>query len=306
MLSRMAGPLVSVIIATHGRHSSLPRAVESVLAQTVSDLEVIVVDDASERPAEVPDDPRVRLVRLDVNLGLGGALTAGARAARGRWIAHLADDDVLLPHMLQVSLAAESTSSLPRPLVVVSAMEVVDPTGRVVQRRLPPTRPRGSHFSLEPIERGQAYETRNTMVVEREVLASVGYWDERFRARPRHELFLRLNPVCSILGVPVVTYRQTQHPGYRLSTDVRLKHESFKLLEEKHRELFEAHPSRYADYLVADAARLLALGERSEAAAALARATRLAPVTTTACVARLVAARGSRAVRALGRAATFA
>jgi glycosyltransferase involved in cell wall biosynthesis len=297
MLRCVARPLVTVVIPTHGRRGFLHRAIESVLGQTIGDLEVVVVDDGSETPAEVPDDPRIRLVRLDVNRGVAGALTAGARGARGRWIAHLDDDDVFLPHMLEVSLEAQSANTrLPRPLAVLSGIEVVDSTGKVLQQRLPPTRPRGSHFSLEPLEGGYAYETRITMVVERELLERVGYWDERFRSRARHELFLRLNPVCSILGLPVVTYRQLQHTGYRVSTDAQLKHESFKLLEQKHRGLFEAHPQRYAHYLVRDAARLVALGRRTEAAATLARAVRLSPATTTARLLRLVAARVSRAL----------
>jgi glycosyltransferase involved in cell wall biosynthesis len=297
---RATHPLVSVIVPTRGRPQLLTRALESVLEQTVADFEIVIVDDASEKHVEVPDDERIRLVRLDVNRGIAGALTAGARVGRGRWITHLDDDDVFLPHMLEVSLEAASNATLPRPIAVVSGLEMVDSPGRVLQRRFPPTRPRGSHYSLEPLERGCAYETRNTMFVERDVLERVGFWDERFRSSARHELFLRLNPVCSILGLAVVTYRQVYHRGYHVSADTRLKHESFKLLEEKHRGLFEAHPRRYAQYLVGDAARLVTLGRRTEAVAALARATRRAPATAIVRSLRLFSSRASQALRTRG------
>lgn len=290
-------PTVSVIVPTYGRPRFLPRAVESALSQTVDDLEVVVVDDASDLPVQVPDDPRVRLVRLDANVGIAGALTAGARAARGRWIAHLDDDDVLLPHMLERSLDAAATCSLPGPVVVISGIELVRPDGRVLQRRLPPTRPRGSHFSLEPLEPGRAYETRATMVAEKALLGQLGYWDSAFRSSARHDLFLRMNPHCSILGIPVVTYRQVHHGGSRVSTDAASKHESFKLLERKHSELFSSHPKRYAHYLVGDAFRLVALGERTEAIKTIARAWRLSPATTLSRATRLAYRAAARSAR---------
>ena len=51
-----------------------------------------------------------------------------------------------------------------------------------------------------------AYLSKQTLFVERDVLRSVGMWDASFRSRAPSELLLRLNPVCSILGIPMVTY----------------------------------------------------------------------------------------------------
>lgn len=279
-------PLVSVIVPTHGRQTFLLRAVESVLEQTADDLEVVVVDDASDPPVQIPTDPRVRIIRLDENRGIAGALTAGAQAARGQWIAHVDDDDVLLPRMLEVSLHAAEASDLPGPVVVTSGVELVDTKGRVMQRRIPPTRPRGNHYSLEDLESGRAYETRNTMVAPRALLERVGYWDARFRSSARNDLFLRLNPISSILGLAEITYRQTHHQGPRVSTNADGKHESFLLLEAKHLQLFVSHPRRYAHYLAGDAIRLAALGRYSEAAESGRRAVRTAPTPAIARITR--------------------
>jgi glycosyltransferase involved in cell wall biosynthesis len=268
-------PLVSVVVPTRDRPALLPRAVESVLEQSLRDVEAVVVDDGSGEPVRLAADPRVRVVRLPTSRGLAAALNAGAREARGRWLGHLDDDDRLLPHMVEASLEAIERSELPRPVAALAGLEVIRPDGTVITRMLPPTRPRGSHYSLEPLEAGRGYEVRATLVVERSLALQLGGWDEAFRNRVRHEFLLRLNPVCSLQGVDRIGYQAVDHSsGPRYSKDLLLSHEMFELLVEKHRRLFESHGRRYAHYLRADARRLNALGRRREAAAAVARALR--------------------------------
>lgn len=267
-------PAVSVIVTTRDRPALLPVAVESVLEQTLGDVEAVVVDDGSREPARVAKDPRVRLVRLSASCGLAAALNAGAREARGRWLGTLDDDDRLLPHMLEASLEAIERSQLPPPVAALSGVEFVRPDGTVVEQLLPPTRPRGSHYSLEPVEPGRDYRVRATLVVERALVLELGGWDEAFRGRPRHEFLLRLNPVCSLQGVDRIGYRALDHGSPRVSKDYLLMHEMLELLVEKHRALFESHGRRYGHYLRADARRLYALGRRRQAAASFARALR--------------------------------
>lgn len=99
-------PRVSVLIAAHDAETCLPRALRSVLSQSVENLEVIVVDDASRDgtaalvEAVAARDPRVRLIRSARNLGPGGARNLGLEAARAPWIALLDSDDAYLPARL--------------------------------------------------------------------------------------------------------------------------------------------------------------------------------------------------------------
>jgi glycosyltransferase involved in cell wall biosynthesis len=269
----MTTPAVSVIVPTRDRPTLLPTAVASVLEQSLGDVEVVVVDDGSQEPVGLAADPRVRVVRLATSRGLAAALNAGAQEAKGRWLGHLDDDDRLLPHMVEASLEAIERSKLPPPVAALSGLDIIRPDGTVITRMLPPTRPRGSHYSLEPLERGRAYEVRATLVVERSLALELGGWDEAFRNRVRHEFMLRLNPVCSLQGIDRIGYQAVDHSsGPRYSKDVLLNHETFELLVEKHGRLFESHGRRYAHYLRGDARRLHALGRRREAASAVARA----------------------------------
>ena len=101
----MADMKFSVVVPLHDKEPYVARAVESVLAQTHSGFELIVVDDAStDRGPEIVrsfDDPRVRLLRRDVP-GPGGyaARNLGIREARNEWIAFLDADDLWKPDFL--------------------------------------------------------------------------------------------------------------------------------------------------------------------------------------------------------------
>jgi hypothetical protein len=95
-------PTVSVVIPTYNRPALLAEAIASVLAQTVDDLEVVVVDDGGPEPAVVPDDPRVVLLRHEVNQGKAAAVNAGIERSTGRIVAFLDDDDLWLPRRLEM------------------------------------------------------------------------------------------------------------------------------------------------------------------------------------------------------------
>ena len=108
----MAGtPRVSVVVPAYNATGYLEYALVSALAQTVPDLEVVVVDDASTDPTpEVARraserDPRVRVLRNARNVGPAASRNRAIDEARGEWIALLDADDVWSPLRLEVMLA---------------------------------------------------------------------------------------------------------------------------------------------------------------------------------------------------------
>lgn len=98
----MKCPLISVIIPVYKVEKYLNQCVESVLTQSLSDIEVILVDDGS--PDNCPDmcdayaamDARIRVIHQK-NLGLAGARNTGFRIAKGEYVAFLDSDDYVLP-----------------------------------------------------------------------------------------------------------------------------------------------------------------------------------------------------------------
>ncbi len=103
-----ARPRVSVVMPAYNAGEVIQASIDSVLAQTLRDFELLVVDDAStDHTAQVVSrvqDPRVVLIRLPHNLGAIGARNAGIEAARGAYIALLDADDLAQPERLQVQM----------------------------------------------------------------------------------------------------------------------------------------------------------------------------------------------------------
>lgn len=278
----MKTPLLTVIIPTYNRPALLSRAVQSALAQAADlpaeSLEVVVVDDGSSVPTSLPDHPGLRLIRLPENKGGAIARNEGTRAAQGRYITYLDDDDRLLPGTVAPVLEALQETTLPQPVAALTGIEVVNASGQLVSTRLPPTLPKGSHFSLEEIKPEKSFLTKQTLVVERDVLLSIGGFDEAFQSRVHSELFLRLNPVCSLLGLPVVTYQLTAHERHRVSRNPVLRQASFEQLVSKHRVQFQAHPKQFARFVYQHAQVCLRMGQRKAALEAILWAVRIHPL----------------------------
>lgn len=102
------GPTVSVILPTHNRPELLAEAIASVQTQTFSDWELIIVDDASNPPAEVPCGDVIRVIRHPASKGGAASKNSGVEHARGEFIAFLDDDDLLATDYLERAVSSLS------------------------------------------------------------------------------------------------------------------------------------------------------------------------------------------------------
>lgn len=103
-------PRVTVIIPTYNWSTVLPYSIGSVLGQTFTDFELLVVGDGctddSEDVVKAIDDPRVRWIGIERTGHQSGPNNEGLRQARGEYVAYLGHDDLWLPHHLAVLVAA--------------------------------------------------------------------------------------------------------------------------------------------------------------------------------------------------------
>lgn len=181
-------PLVTAIIPTHNRASLVVRAVRSVLRQTHTAIEAVVVDDGSTDGTQARlaglDDPRLRVLTHEQCRGVSAARNTGLGAARGAYVALLDSDDVWLPRKTERQLAFMQA----RGLVISQTQEIWMRGGRRVNPCHVHRKPDGFFFK-EALAR--------CLVSPSTVMGSRGYWeecggfDESLAACEDYDLWLR-------------------------------------------------------------------------------------------------------------------
>ncbi|MDP3441090.1 MAG: glycosyltransferase family 2 protein [Azonexus sp.] len=134
-----AKPKVSVCIPTYRGGPTIGASIESVLAQSLRDFELLVIDDCSpdDTAAIVASfsDSRIRYLRNEHNLGPAGNWNRCLKEARGQYFKLLPHDDLLHPQCLQRQVAILESDHNENFALVFSAREVLAPAGRVLMRR---------------------------------------------------------------------------------------------------------------------------------------------------------------------------
>ena len=179
--------MISVIVTTHAKRSSLcKRAVESVLAQTYPDLEIIVVDDASTDNTEAiikgMKDPRIKYFRRKRSRGLQGICkNKGLRESKGEYIAFLDSDNTYRPDHLKVLL--NQFDKDPRLDVVYGDRWIVadNESGIGIYH----------DFNLALLLERNYIDTSDSLI-KREAIFKIGGWDERYKRFADWNLYLRL------------------------------------------------------------------------------------------------------------------
>jgi glycosyltransferase involved in cell wall biosynthesis len=204
----VSAPRVSVVVPVHDGEEHVADALASVLAQTVDDLELIVVDDGStDGTAEVVagfTDSRVVVVRQE-NRGLPAARNAGIGVARGEAIAFLDHDDVWLPGKLAAQLEL-----LDRCEACCAQFEEVDEELRTVLRwdELADRYPFERVDARVLVERGNLVAGSGSAVLARTAaVREAGGFDERLVAAEDLDLWYRLARRQPIERVQVVLVR---------------------------------------------------------------------------------------------------
>jgi glycosyltransferase involved in cell wall biosynthesis len=214
-------PIVSIVMPTFNRLEFLPATVESVLAQTMPQWELVVADDGSNPEtldylASLTRDERIRLLRLPHSGNAGAARNAAITAARAAWLAFLDSDDLWRPHKLERQLAVLSAN--PECGWSYTAFVMVDSEGTP----LPSERDRAWTPHTGPI----FTQTVRTTVSLRPsgVLASAalvrdaGGFDETIDCSEDYDLWLRLalrSPVCLVDEALISVRRHSSNPRRR-------------------------------------------------------------------------------------------
>lgn len=204
-------PKVSVLMSVYNGARYLPEAVESVLDQTFTDFEFIIVDDGSigETPIilDAYNDPRLVRLRNQTNIGLVASLNRGLAAARGEYIARQDADDISLPQRLAKQV--ELLDAHPQVGLVGSWYAVIDAGGREEQVIQCPT-------ENTEIQEHLFYSNcfcHGAVIFRREALTRVGCYREEFDLAEDWDLWLRIAERYELANIPEPLYHWRLVPG---------------------------------------------------------------------------------------------
>ncbi len=199
-------PRVSVLIGAFDNAATLERAIDAILAQTVEDLELLLIDDGSRDAtpqliaAAKARDARVRSLSMGRNVGISRSLNEGLRAARAPLVAVQDADDYSAPERLERQLAL--LDARPEVAVVGSRMHEVDEAGR---RLAPRTSFQAGDVNRVLLRFNPIPNTSSAF--RRDVALGLGGYDPRYRYAMEYDLWLRIadRHVVTALDEPLST-----------------------------------------------------------------------------------------------------
>lgn len=232
-------PMVSVVIPVYNRAHLLHRALDSVIAQTFKDIEILVIDDCShDDPNSVIkeyDDARIKYIRQNVNQGVAAARNRGLREAKGKFVAFLDDDDEWFPEKLSKQVEKFLQSSPQVGLIYTGVETVMDEGYTEIQI---------------PTERGNVYRKLlykncihggSSTMIRRNIITNIGFFDESLLAIEDYDYWLRISRYYNFeyIEEPLVRYHDirtaTTESDIRRSRNIKANLEARDQLYQKHK-----------------------------------------------------------------------
>jgi len=197
-------PTVTAIIPAYDAAGVLPRAIESVLGQTLADVDLVVVDDGSSDEtaavARAYDDRRVTTIVHETNRGASAARNTGLRHATGEYVAFLDADDEWLPRKLERQVAILEARSDDW-VAAYCGVETAFPGGRPIRKLVTEAISRrsqtegaegGAPLVADVLTDDLHTSAGSTLLVRREVVEAIDGFDESFARFQDPEFLIRV------------------------------------------------------------------------------------------------------------------
>lgn len=227
----MASPTVSVLIPTYNRAALLGQAIESVLAQTFTDFELVISDNASTDNTQAIvksySDNRIRSFVNPRNIGSSRNMKQCLAFARGEYVTFLPDDDLMMPENLERKV--DILRRYPRVGLVHSRFHIVDGEGHTVRENT--NWGHGAERDTDAIESGHAVLKRMltgfceinlpTAVFRKAVYDRLGEWTDTLNHADDFEYWMRIAVFYDVayLASPLIRWRW--HTGSLTSQQVK-------------------------------------------------------------------------------------
>ncbi|MFB2882319.1 glycosyltransferase [Floridanema aerugineum] len=200
-------PTISVIIPVYNGEKTIQQTIESVINQTFTDFEIIIINDGSKDSTldiiSTIQDPRIKVFSY-ANAGLSASRNRGLSLASGEFISFLDADDCWTPDKLQAQL--EALQANPEAAVAYSWTDYIDEYGQVLRSG---TRISVSGNVYEKLLVRNFLENGSNALIRRQALTEVGNFDESLTAAEDWDMYVRLASRYHFVVVrsPQILYR---------------------------------------------------------------------------------------------------
>lgn len=212
-------PLVSVNIATYNRGGFLAEAIESVLAQTYTNWELVIVDDAStDNTREVVDsylkDPRIKYFRNETNLNISLTRNRGLKESQGEFIAVLDSDDIWCDKD-KLKKQVEFLENNPDHALVGTGVIKIDKNGREMSRYLNPLTDKTIRVKIL----SQNAFAHSSLMYRREAVLALGGYDPAINGIEDYDLWLKIGSRWQFANLPDYALKYRVHGSNISLTD---------------------------------------------------------------------------------------
>jgi len=217
----MRDPRITVLMSVYNGEKYLRKAVDSILSQTFKDFEFLIINDGStDRTVEILhsyDNPRIRIINNEENVGLTKSLNKGLKLAKGKYIARMDADDISMPERFERQV--EFLEKNPDIGVLGVNCPVINDHGRVTFILERPT----SHTDIVKELLSENQFVHSSLMLRMDVLSSAGGYNEDFRLAQDYELILRLSKTTQVANLPEPLHMWRNNISGDVLTDKRKK-----------------------------------------------------------------------------------
>jgi len=205
-------PKISVIMSVYNGKQHLKEAIDSILQQTFTDFEFIIINDGSTDVSleiiKSCDDGRIKTISNEKNIGLTKSLNSGMKEASGEYIARQDADDISLSKRLELQL--RFLENHPQVALLGTGIYVVDEKGKEIEKRIMQPNPRASLQKGNRIVHGSA-------MFRKAVVEEVWGYNEALKYAQDYELWLRMAKKHEVRNLAQPLYKLRMHKGSILS-----------------------------------------------------------------------------------------
>ena len=207
-------PAVSALLPVHNGERYIESALRSVMDQTLREIEIVAVDDGStDSTPEIlarlaAEDPRIRILRQEPNVGLATALNRGLEVCRGEYVARMDGDDLCEPTRFELQKRYLDTH--PQVVLIGASIIQIDETDRPIHAT---RRPRDG-FACRWLQRWELPLVHPTFMFRRAPAAAAGLrYDPSRRLTEDHEICSHFLRIGEVVNLPEVLLRYRVHAG---------------------------------------------------------------------------------------------